>query len=57
MRRSDRERMEKLKALKRESGISIQSAQREERVGPKAAYREELARRAHWRADRKSRRA
>lgn len=48
---SDRERMrlEKLEELKRENGIGEDSARREERSGPYAAYREELRKRVSWR--------
>lgn len=44
---SERERMrlEKLEEILRENGVSVESARREERVGPLAAYREEWRRR------------
>jgi len=45
---SERRRLEKLEALKRESHITTQGAQKEESSGVKAARREELARCAAW---------
>jgi hypothetical protein len=47
---SQQRHLEKLEALKRENGVSIESAQREARCGPQAAYREELAQRSQWRS-------
>ena len=48
---SDRERrrLEKLEELKRENGISVEAARREERTGALAAYREEMRPRSTWR--------
>lgn len=54
MNADDRERLrlEKLEALKRENGVSVESAQREARTGPAAANHEELARGPEWRVTR-----
>lgn len=52
---SDRERLrlEKLEELKRENGMSVESARREEQVGPAAAYREQLSKCPAWKIKRK----
>lgn len=52
MNASDRERLrlEKLDAILRENGVSVESARREERAGPLAAYREDLLRRKAWKS-------
>jgi len=48
---SDRERkqLEKLEELKRENGVSVEAARREERTGALAAYCEEMRPRPTWR--------
>jgi len=53
---SDRERkqLEKLEELKRENGVCVEAARREERTGSLAAYREEMRRRPTWRILRKA---
>ena len=47
----ERQRLEKLEAMKAENHIRIEAAQREERSGPAAARREEWARRTAWKVE------